>query len=214
MSGSGKRTQCYGCSHYRNRGVTVCANSCLEAIPAVDQCLLNEIERTVLTPEARKYTLSRAAEIVQQRMAAAPDRLPYLRSELTKTKREIENLLRALEGGETPASILQRLAEKEQVAENVAGEIKAIETAPSASTLDLGQLERALENSLGRFGEVLRGDVVHARQALQKLLVDRVRFTPITLPDGQRTYRLEAELTLGRAFTTEVNNKVHVPDGI
>jgi hypothetical protein len=61
---------------------------------------------------------------------------------------------------------------------------------------------------------MLRGDIIKARQALQKLLVDRVRFTPITLPDGQRTYRLEAELTLGRILTAQVNNKVHVPDGI
>ena len=44
--------------------------------------------------------------------------------------------------------------------------------------------------------------------------MDQIRFTPITLPDGQRTYRLEAEVTLGRILTAEVNNKVHVPDGI
>lgn len=90
MSESGKRTQCYGCSYYRNRGATVCANSWLEAIPAVDECPLNEIEQTVLTPQARRYTLSRAAEIVWQRVAAAPDRLSHLRSELTKVNREIE----------------------------------------------------------------------------------------------------------------------------
>jgi hypothetical protein len=69
-----------------------------------------------------------------------------------------------------------------------------------------------LAEHLGRFGELLRGDVIKARQALQKLLVDRVRFTPITLPDGQRTYRLEAELTLRRILTSEVNNKVYVSD--
>jgi hypothetical protein len=39
------------------------------------------------------------------------------------------------------------------------------------------------------------------------------RFTPVTLPDGRRTYRLEADLTLGRIFAAEVHNKVHVPDG-
>ena len=180
----------------------------------MDQRLLDEIERTVLTPEAKKYTLSRAAEIVRQRVAAEPDRLPDLHSELAKTKREIENLLRALESGKAPDSLIDRLTEKEQLAKSLMSEIKVIETAPSVSSFDLGRLDRALEHYLGRFGEVLRGDVIKARLALQKLLVDRVRFTPIALPDGARTYRLEAELTLGRILTAEVNNKVNVPDGI
>ncbi|MCC6766163.1 MAG: recombinase family protein [Deltaproteobacteria bacterium] len=215
MSGSGKRTQCYGCSYYRNRGATVCSNSWLEAIPIVDQCLLEEIERTVLTPEARQYTLARAAEIVRERLAATPDRLPAVRSDLAKVKREIESLLRALESGRAPQLLIDRLAEKEQLAEKLTAEITERERSrPARDPLDLPHLDRLLRDQLGRLGGVLRGDLVKARQALQKLLVDRVRFTPISLPDGQRTYRLEAELTLGRVLAAEVNNKVSVPDGI
>jgi DNA invertase Pin-like site-specific DNA recombinase len=214
MSGSGKRTQCYGCSYYRNRGATVCSNTWLEAIPAVDHRLLEEIERTVLTPEARRYTLAQAAGIVRERLATRPDRLPGLRSDLAKIKREIENLLRALESGRAPDVLVERLAEKEEIANTLAAEVTAIERSPSAKAFDPHQLDRVLAEHLGRFGEMLRGDVIKARQALQKLLVDRVRFTPITLPDGQRTDRLEAELTLGRILTAEVNHKVHVPDGI
>jgi hypothetical protein len=36
----------------------------------------------------------------------------------------------------------------------------------------------------------------------------------LQFPDGSKTYRLEAELTLGRVLAAEVNNKVYVPDGI
>ncbi len=193
---------------------SVCSNTWLEAIHAVDQRLLDQIERTVLTPGAKQYTLTRTAEIVRQRLAAEPDRLPDLRSQLARTEREIENLLRAVEAGRAPESLLTRLTEKEHLAKRVADGIRAIETAPAAAALDLGQLKRVLDDHLGRMGDVLRSNVIEARQALQKLLVDRVRFTPITLLDGRRTYRLEAELTLGRILAAEVNNKVHVPDGI
>ena len=199
----------------RNRGASVCANSWLEAIPTVDQCLLEEIERTVLTPEARQYTLARAAEIVRERLATTPDRLPTLRSDFLKVKREIENLLRALESGRAPQVLVDRLAEKEGLADKLTAEIMELERSrPARGPLDIGRLDRLLSDQLGRLGDALRGDLVKARQALQKLLVDRVRFTPISLPDGQRTYRLEAELTLGRILATEVNNKVSVPDGI
>ena len=71
-------------------------------------------------------------------------------------------------------------------------EITAIERSPRTAAFDSHELDRVLAEHLGRFGEMLRGDVVQARQALQKLLVDRIRFTSITLPDGQQTYRVDA----------------------
>ena len=37
--------------------------------------------------------------------------------------------------------------------------IKAIETAPSLATFELRRFDRALEEHLGRFGEILGGDV-------------------------------------------------------
>lgn len=155
----------------------------------------------------------RAREIFRQRLAAKPDRLPDLKSHLMKTERKIENLLRAVEAGRGRDALLTRLEEKEQRAKGLTTDIRAIESVP-ATTLDFEHLDRVLDDHLGRIGEVLRSDVVAARHALQKLLVDRVRFTPITLPDDRRTYRLEAQITLDRVLAAEVNNKGHVPDGI
>jgi hypothetical protein len=89
ISGSKKRAQCYGCGHYRNRGRTVCPNSLLESVSVVDRRLLEEIERTVLTPKARKLTLERAADVVNDRLRNEHDRLPALAAELAQTKREV-----------------------------------------------------------------------------------------------------------------------------
>jgi hypothetical protein len=60
---------------------------------------------------------------------------------------------------------------------------------------------------------MLHGDLVAARNALFKLLVGRVKFTPIELKNGDRTYELEAEMTVGRLVATAVQTW-NVPDGI
>ena len=41
-----------------------------------------------------------------------------------------------------------------------------------------------------------------------------MRFTPIELPTGTRTYRFEAKLSLGRILSATRQNGVDVPDGI
>ncbi len=92
IAGSRRSGPCYGCSYYRNRGVTVCDNSCLETTYIVDTRLLEEIERQVLTADARSYVLERAAALVRERTAAAPDRLTTVRAEAAKAERELENL--------------------------------------------------------------------------------------------------------------------------
>ena len=214
ISGSKKRAQCYGCGHYRNRGRTVCPNSLLESVTVVDRRLLDEIERTVLTPKARKLTLERAADVVNDRLRNEPDRLPALAAELAQTKREVENLMRALETGRAPEIVLDRLNEKERKAKSLAGEIRAVESVSCLSSTDLRHVDMMLEESLNRFTGVMLDDVVRARRALSKLLVGRVLFTPTDSPDGKRTYRLEADLTLGGILPSAACSKVHVPDGI
>lgn len=81
-------------------------------------------------------------------------------------------------------------------------EIRAIENATRLSELDLHRVDRVLEGYLGRIGEVLRGDALRARQALRKLLVDRISFVPVEAA-GHRTYRLEANVTFGRILAEE-----------
>jgi hypothetical protein len=42
----------------------------------------------------------------------------------------------------------------------------------------------------------------------------KVRFTPVEVGDGARTYRFEARLSLGRIGAAVAQNDVDVPDGI
>lgn len=62
------------------------------------------------------------------------------------------------------------------------------------SELDARRMRRVLEDGLSRIGDVMRSDVAASRQALAKL----IRFTPLELPSGDRTYRFEGNLALGQ----------------
>jgi hypothetical protein len=60
---------------------------------------------------------------------------------------------------------------------------------------------------------VLGFDRLAARQALATILDGKLKFTPVMAADI-RTYRFEAQLTLGRILATARQNRVDVPDGI
>lgn len=214
IAGSHKRHRCYGCGPYRDRGPTVCSNSMLEAVSRVDARLLEEIERTVLTPDARGYTLRRAADFIQEQTRREPTTSPSaMKAKLAGLRREIDNLVRAVERGEAPESIVRRIADKEEEARSLVAAINAA-MQPATTRVDLARIDRLLTDQLDRFGEVMRGDVVRARRALQRLLVERVRFTPLVLPNGQRTYELAATLSLGGMLDLDGSRRGHVPDGI
>ncbi len=51
------------------------------------------------------------------------------------------------------------------------------------------------------------------REALSKLFVDKVRFTPVDV-DGQRTYRFEAKLSVGKIDAAVAEDDGYVPDEI
>ncbi len=70
-----------------------------------------------------------------------------------------------------------------------------------------------IEEGFSRLGEVLSSAPHLAREALSKLFVDKVRFTPVDV-DGQRTYRFEAKLSLGRIDAAVAENDGYVPDGV
>ncbi len=79
---------------------------------------------------------------------------------------------------------------------------------------DVRRMRRLLEDGLDRLGEVLASDHVGGRQALATILEGKVLFTPIELTPDTRTYRFEANLTLGRILGATRQNGVDVPDGI
>jgi choline dehydrogenase-like flavoprotein len=116
--------------------------------------------------------LEQAEQLFQTQHDAAPDQLDRLSFELSRVRREAGNLLRAIETGQAPRLLLERLREKEAEAGRLEFEIQNLRTARDVSEIDVHRVWRVLEDHLGRFGDRLRGDLVAARQALSKLQLE------------------------------------------
>jgi hypothetical protein len=219
ISGPAKRVQCYGCGYYRERGATVCSNHLLESVDALDQAFIAAVEREVLDGAARRALLDRAARILTQTIEVAPERIERLGTDLSRVRREIANLVQALEATGPSPSIIERLRDRERDAARLSAELDGQRSLSKRSDFDVRRLDRILAELLGQFGQMMRDDVTSARAALSKLLVGRVLFLPTNTAVGgkmQRSYRLEAELAVGRLLVgaPDSRNRVHVPDGI
>lgn len=103
----------------------------------------------------------------------------------------------AIGDGRGPVALVQEIAKAEARIKEIDTEVARLETAPSLTAMDLKRLEREVESDLTRFADLLRGNVPRARQALKKLLVDRVTFTPIRAENGRQTYAFAGELSYG-----------------
>jgi len=214
IAGSRKRERCYGCSRHRNRGSIICSNDLLESVSVVDHRVLEEIERTVLTPEARGVALAAAQDVIERSMADAGETAAKFDTALARVSREIENLIRAIELGGTPPPLLERLREREKERAVLARQLAFAKTLRTTSQLERHRLRRRLEEGFSQLGDVLSSEPTLARQALNQLFVGKVRFTPVDVGAGARTYRFEANLSLGRLGAAVAQNDGDVPDGI
>ncbi|MBI4516730.1 MAG: recombinase family protein [Deltaproteobacteria bacterium] len=214
IAGSHKRDRCYGCSYRRNRGATVCENTLYESVRIVDRRVVEEIQAAILVPEVRRVIFERATEIVQQRILGAQQEVDSLHSRLSRVRREIDNLVRAVEDGNAPAALLERLRERERERAAVEVDLARLSSLTAVPELDLRRIERLVTKFVEPLGEMLRSDLVAARAALRKLIANRVVFTPTATENGDRTYLVEAKLTLERVIPAPAVNSGSVPDGI
>jgi hypothetical protein len=132
---------------------------------------------------------------IRRRSETTTDTTADVRNSLSRVIREIENLLRAVEQGGAPATLIERLRQREREQTELRRKLTA-QGPKHTSELTDRRIRRLLEDGLSRLGEVLTLDTAAARRALVGLLADEVRFTPIELSSGERTYRFDANLSL------------------
>jgi Recombinase zinc beta ribbon domain len=214
IAGGWKPQRCYGCGWRNDRGSTVCENNLLESVSVVDRRVIEEIESLVLDPDARRYTLEHALGIIRERLSTAPDELGELRTRLTRVERELSHLVRAVEFGNPPASLLERIRAREEERVNIQSQIERLTGLTQLPGVDLRKVERIVEENVRGVGDMLRGDLVVARATLKKLVSGRIVFRPTTTESGERTYLLEAGLTLGNLIPRGGHMTENVPDGI
>jgi len=127
--------------------------------------------------------------------------------------RKIARLVAAIGEGNGSATLVQEIAKAEARVKEIEAGLARLATLPALEALDLAKMEAAIAAQLSRFAELIRGNIPRARQALRKLLVDPIDFTPVTTDDGEQTYAFKGELTYG-AVLQEVIYMRGVPRGI
>jgi len=103
----------------------------------------------------------------------------------------------AIGDGKGPAALVQEIAKAEARIKEIEAELARAGGGPGPGRPGPEANRAGRGEQLKRFADLLRGNVLKARQALKKLLVDRVHFRPVDLGNGRQTYAFKGELTYG-----------------
>ncbi len=195
----------YGCSYYQNRGCKVCANDTRARRDDVDAAVICAIERVALTPEAIEAAVDRAIEMVESKLKETPSQVPKLEAELARVRRELDNFLALVAAGAAPASVVAEILKREEKIKSLEAELLRYHVPVQISPEVLRRYMNRVTQDLGRFKDLLYGDVAKARQLLRKLLRDAngrfapLRFTPVER-DGVKGFDFEGQILAGVVF--------------
>ncbi len=191
----------YGCSWHQNRGSTVCSNDHRERMPVVDGAVLDAIERQVLTPEAMAYTIQKAVRLVMEKQQQNPERSLSIQGEIKKQREELDRFLSLIADGNAPESVLAEIGKRERHLAFLEKGLQELQL-PIPGEGDLRRIEKKLQEGIGRFRELMAGDIPRARQAIRKLLAEPLTFIPVVV-EGRKTYTFEGRMRIGPLFSGE-----------
>jgi DNA invertase Pin-like site-specific DNA recombinase len=202
IAGSRKHTRCYGCGWRIHRGTTVCENTVLGSVPALDEAFITAVEETVFSDAARKYLVDTSKRLLEEALvdkdviARAEETVRRLETKVAAIQRAIEE---AAESGVVPAILVTRLRDLEQ--EQRAAKLAALETRRlhRATGLDVRRAERDLMRRLADLRSEMLSDKTGARRVLELLLEGKVVFIPEL---DSRTYRVRATLAPARVTSS------------
>jgi DNA repair exonuclease SbcCD ATPase subunit len=185
----------YGCSHFHNRGRTVCANDHKADMQETNSRVITAIEQQIFTPGALAYTVEKATEILLQRQAENPRRPQQIERELKKLRKELDRFMTLIASGNAPAAVMDQITRRETRIKTLEIELSEAQVQPFTE-LDRKRLSKATSAKLGRFTELLHGDIPLARQALRKLLAEPMQFQPV-VRQGCKTYSFSGVTKVG-----------------
>ena len=198
----------YGCSYHATRGRTICGNDVLVPMDRADALIIEQIGQ-LLTPAAADYTIDRALQLLaeQRRRGRADHRdgPKRLDAEARRLRQEIDRLVRAIAGGDAPASVVQAIRDAEMRLKQIEAEREALAPVDLPTEFEERQARRNARERIGRLDDLLRGDVAMARQTLRKIIAGRIEFIP-RAHDGQRGYNLRWAVATSALMGGEISS--------
>ncbi|MBI4290574.1 MAG: hypothetical protein HY661_03735 [Betaproteobacteria bacterium] len=195
----------YGCAYHQSRGRTICSNGLHVRTVEADALVIEKI-RGVLTPAAFDYTIDQALKLralhaleardAQRReQADTPERLE---AEARKLRRELDRFMALIAGGTAPASIMAEINRREARLAAIEVERARLVAVDDEGPLELDvrRMRKGFRERLVDLHGLLKSDIPLARQALRKLLADRISFRPVER-NGARGYDLSWKIVTG-----------------
>ena len=189
----GHRWFYYQCQTNLARGRRICGNDWIMDQRGAEAAVLATIEHHLLRPdvitEAIEGALVDLRPSADVHMAERAD----LERQLASTETELARLAAAVAGGGRLETLLTALRERERRREQLRAQLAALDAVRHVASLDLGRVRKNLGALLDDWRGLLLGNVVLARQAVRKLVPERLVFEPITTPEGERVYEFRGE---------------------
>jgi site-specific DNA recombinase len=195
-----RRALFYGCTTFHLRGRAVCPNNTELPMAAVEDALLDTIERDVLNPAVFERAVARAVAIL-----SAPDHDPTVQrdritTDLAAIERELSALTAAIVAGGEAATLVEAIRDREARRDALRGSLAGIERLMTRTPADV---EREIRERLADWRAMLRRNVPQGRQVLRKLLTTPLRFDPV----GDRGWAFTGQAALGKMLTGFVDAK-------
>ena len=209
-----RRAYFYGCTSFHLRGSSVCSNSLEVPMDRSDLAVLASIERDVLQPDVIAATLRKTLERLKPQAAAAQGARQEVEKRLQTVERDLERLTAAITAGGQLSTIVLAIKERETARDQLRLDLRSIDRAGKAATVDLPTVERDLRTTLDEWKVLLRKHVPQARQVLKKLLAGPLVFTA-NRTGGDRYYEFSAPIAIGRIVSGLAGaNMVASPTGV
>jgi site-specific DNA recombinase len=190
----------YACSSYWKRGKSVCGNSLELPMVAADAAVLDAVERDLLTPAFVDSVVRKLLTRASLTGSTLEETRGKLTTQLSEVRQEIDRLVLALATVGTSPSVTMALKDRETRQKNLEQELAALEHRDQFSHVDVSRLETAARLKVTEWSGLMRRHQPQARQILDKVLKEKLRFTP-ECRGSRKGYKFEGAGTLTKLLT-------------
>jgi DNA invertase Pin-like site-specific DNA recombinase len=197
-----RRVARYACSSYHRRGASICGNRLETPLKLANAALIDMLREDILHPDVVREAMAEALSALTTPTVPTDD--GELVAELDRLKLELGRLTTALAEGDAMPAILSAIREREERRSVLERQRAARGQARTRAERVPAEIEEQLDQQMVNWRAMLGEETAWTRQILQKLLVDKVTFTPTTLPDGSPAYLIRARFHFDRLLSAIV----------
>jgi site-specific DNA recombinase len=191
---SGKRFYYYACASYDTRGKHVCGNSLLLPMKGAHDEIIGKVS-SLLDPETVEGALADAVEALRAGFSGEETRREALRRDIETAVAEQGRLVEAIARTNDIGVLTQALKDRERRRAHLQQELAALDARDQLKSFDSPAVARELRRRVKEWRGLVQRNTPIARQVLDRLLADRIAWTP--RPD-EGVYEYAGRLHLDR----------------